>query len=540
MATYVPNATQTSEPVESQTVESAALEFRTLKTRVNSLETAVNLEDTRDLRVPEAAIAAVPAIASRAGKVLGFDAAGDPVVVEVSGATDPSLRADLAASSGAGLVGYQPPVVGSVARTLQSKLHDIVNIADFGASPTASADANSIAIQAAIDSLPPSDWYTGDLATGGGTVYIPAGVYSVSSTIYLPDSVNLIGAGSTATRLSWPYPSFTGACISVRPVGTHSNVNNISVSGMVIEHGGYGLYLLRLARSRFSDLVIRASTYGIFGDLVAGNTFDNIFIHSTTTCAIYIRGVSGGAQSTTQWFNSIYISNAATYGILLDGNSYGVQQCTFTNTIIEYSDTPIYIGGSFNRSNAFNGLWLEGNTDSVNVNSADLTTFTNVINGGIILGANSTNTTIRDTSNTSLSFSSGAGKRKLEGFNTGTITDSDVLNTSYSGVTTNANLIKVKETGIQFGYIELVYSSSTLLTAAWTYPISFTGRPTVTAQMSQVNTSNGMIYQVTGTMTTPALLSRNALSMAEFKIYGTGFVAGDKVGLFINAVGNMA
>lgn len=34
MATYVPNATDTTEPVESQTVESAALEFRTLKTRV--------------------------------------------------------------------------------------------------------------------------------------------------------------------------------------------------------------------------------------------------------------------------------------------------------------------------------------------------------------------------------------------------------------------------------------------------------------------------------------------------------------------------
>ena len=41
MATYVPNATQTSEPVASQTVESAALEFRTLKVRTNALETTV-------------------------------------------------------------------------------------------------------------------------------------------------------------------------------------------------------------------------------------------------------------------------------------------------------------------------------------------------------------------------------------------------------------------------------------------------------------------------------------------------------------------
>ena len=35
MATYIPNATQTTEPVESRTVESAALEFRTLKGSIN-------------------------------------------------------------------------------------------------------------------------------------------------------------------------------------------------------------------------------------------------------------------------------------------------------------------------------------------------------------------------------------------------------------------------------------------------------------------------------------------------------------------------
>ena len=35
MTTYIPNATQIAEPVESRTVESAALEFRTLKTSIN-------------------------------------------------------------------------------------------------------------------------------------------------------------------------------------------------------------------------------------------------------------------------------------------------------------------------------------------------------------------------------------------------------------------------------------------------------------------------------------------------------------------------
>ena len=43
MATYIPNATQATEPVESRTVESAALEFRTLKASING-----RIEDVQD------------------------------------------------------------------------------------------------------------------------------------------------------------------------------------------------------------------------------------------------------------------------------------------------------------------------------------------------------------------------------------------------------------------------------------------------------------------------------------------------------------
>lgn len=43
MAPYIPNATQTTEPVESRTVESAALEFRTLKASINA-----RAEDAQD------------------------------------------------------------------------------------------------------------------------------------------------------------------------------------------------------------------------------------------------------------------------------------------------------------------------------------------------------------------------------------------------------------------------------------------------------------------------------------------------------------
>ena len=70
MATYVPNANQTTEPVESQTVESAALEFRTLKKHALQYLTAD----------ADASKTTLPAATARAGKFLAFDSiTGEPV-----------------------------------------------------------------------------------------------------------------------------------------------------------------------------------------------------------------------------------------------------------------------------------------------------------------------------------------------------------------------------------------------------------------------------------------------------------------------------
>lgn len=162
MATYVPNATDPSQPTASQTVESAAAEFRTLKTRVNALETVMNAEDVKDLRVPELTVGPVPPIATRAGKVLGFDAGGNPVAVAVAGTTDPNLRADLAASSGSSLVGFLQAGTGAVARTAQAKMRESVSVKDFGAA-TGNTDAtNKTALQTAITAV--------DVAGGGQIV----------------------------------------------------------------------------------------------------------------------------------------------------------------------------------------------------------------------------------------------------------------------------------------------------------------------------------------------------------------------------------
>ena len=99
---YVPNATTVTEPIESRSVESAALEFRTLKEKVVDNSTAI-LTSLRDATSP---VGVLPSVALRAGKALVFDGAGNPAAAAIGDAADPGLRSDLAASTGASLVGY--------------------------------------------------------------------------------------------------------------------------------------------------------------------------------------------------------------------------------------------------------------------------------------------------------------------------------------------------------------------------------------------------------------------------------------------------
>lgn len=64
-----------------------------------------------------------------------------------------------------------------------------VNVLDFGASPTATATANTTAIQAAINS-------------GAASVYFPEGTYSVNSEITVPGNCHVFGDGIGQTIVS--------------------------------------------------------------------------------------------------------------------------------------------------------------------------------------------------------------------------------------------------------------------------------------------------------------------------------------------------
>lgn len=88
----------------------------------------------------------------------------------------------LAGSAGAANVGYTPAGAGASATiTVQGKLRESVSVLDFGASPSASATANTAALAAAF--------------VASTNVYAPAGTYNLAATTTIPPWGHLHGDG---------------------------------------------------------------------------------------------------------------------------------------------------------------------------------------------------------------------------------------------------------------------------------------------------------------------------------------------------------
>jgi hypothetical protein len=92
---------------------------------------------------------------------------------DLASTLDTALRADLAASSGATLLGFIQAGAGATARTGQSKMRDTVSVKDFGALGDGSND-DTAEIQAAIDAA---------VNAGRSEVWFPGGDYKISAPL---------------------------------------------------------------------------------------------------------------------------------------------------------------------------------------------------------------------------------------------------------------------------------------------------------------------------------------------------------------------
>ena len=246
MATYIPNATQTTEPVESRIVGSAALEFRTLKASINgriedvqddldaeivnriagdaALQTTNNQQDVR-IQAIESAILVIGEgglpgtvyvqrfsgtgvqtaftldVEPRASALIdifvngiyqqkdSFTVAGSLLTFsEAPPAGTNNIEVVISVTianveTDASLVSYYPTEATVTPTTVESKLRETVSVKDFGAVGDGVTD----------------DWSALQTAINAGAAYIPAGTYRVTQPIILPSNAKVRGAGINKT-----------------------------------------------------------------------------------------------------------------------------------------------------------------------------------------------------------------------------------------------------------------------------------------------------------------------------------------------------
>lgn len=222
------------------------------------------------------------------------NAAGSASVAAAAGSAAADTLANNIASTGAGkganLVGFIQNGAGAVARTVQAKAREAISVKDFGAVGDGVAD-DTAAIQAAITAVG---------ATGGGTVFFPAGTYSLSAALSMSSlSVILEGASRFSTLLR---QSIANARI-LDITGDFCGVNSLSfIYADTPTPGGAAIYC-RGSFCTFKDFVIRNAHIGIDYSIGSGGKITNFEIFDYVNAGLLV-------QSLNDLFVSSFIMNA--------------------------------------------------------------------------------------------------------------------------------------------------------------------------------------------------------------------------------------
>lgn len=291
-------------------------------------------------------------------KFLVYNSAGalqytiDPIIP----AETANLRAQLAATTGAGLIGFSQDAVYS-AGTVGEKLQTILNVKDepFGAVGDGTTD-DGPAIQAAIDEA---------AARGGGVVFFPPGTYKTNQSIVQTEYVTLQGDGSRTSIIKWG-PATSAALVKgivysvagsdgspdfVFSTGIHS----LGIDGNGVATVGYacrgwqenciasdlvisgfttaGLDILSFTnvthQAHFEDLHIipkagSTGAYGVRGEYVSNCSFKNITVAAPIDgTSYYARAFSLVTYNLLNTFQNIHIENA-TYGFYITDGAENV------------------------------------------------------------------------------------------------------------------------------------------------------------------------------------------------------------------------
>jgi len=167
------------------------------------------------------------------------------------------MHAELAASDGASLVGFIQAASGSVLRTAQDKLRDIMSVRDFGAYGDNSHD-DTAALQAALS------------AAAGRSLYIPPGIYRVTAPLAMAPATFVYGQGSKCTYLYFTLPAGSSdplVSVNTGSGGTLSygfGLANLSIIDQTTTPATTGLYVENMVDGLVQNINMTGMHVGIW------------------------------------------------------------------------------------------------------------------------------------------------------------------------------------------------------------------------------------------------------------------------------------
>jgi len=246
----------------------------------------------------------LPSKSTRANKGLGFDGNGNPIALDLSGA---SASPDFLASG-----------TGASSRTVSDKLADSVSIKDFGAVGDGLTN-DTIAIQNALQNH--------------DSVYIPSGEYLITGTISLTARKSLIGAGQSSV-LKCSDQSFN----AIEVIEDHCALHNFRIEG-----GDIGIKLYGVSRpvvqTSVSDITIVAPNIGVqldgFNNLnfpCYWNNFDRVLVEQFQLHGFHL--YRSGAGDTPN-ANKFHACRAYSLGTPSTGHGFYIEEGRFNNAFVD-------------------------------------------------------------------------------------------------------------------------------------------------------------------------------------------------------------